>query len=108
MRIPRIALTILSLTQEVLELRASVAAERNRRLEAESARDQENCRRLKADANAVAATSAAAAARDSVLAAERRLRSGGHQVQQHPLFIRSSYILLISVVLQSPTSQSIY
>ena len=65
--------------QVVLELRASVAAERNRRVEAEAARDQECCRRLQADTSAVAATSAAAAARQAVLAAERRLRSGGQQ-----------------------------
>ncbi len=67
-----------------MELRASLAAERNRRVEAEAARDQEYCLRLKADASAVAAASASAAAQEAVLAAERRLRSGGHQVLQKP------------------------
>ncbi len=77
---------MLCFSQEILELQASITAEYNRRREAEAARDQECCRRLQADTSAVAATSAAAAAREAVLAAERRLRSAGHQALLFPNF----------------------
>ncbi len=74
-------------TQEILELRASLAAECNRRMEAEAARDQEYCCRLQAEASAAAANSAASAAREAVLAVEHRLRFASHQALKSPPFM---------------------